>query len=130
MPETLQYDVYDARLISSLIRVEYSDFHSGELTLVFNARAVDPSEYNDRFKMGSIESDVCYVTDVNAPPPVLTVAEQENSAAEENVIKWKLKAYSYAERERIFDILSKMWANLFGSDNNEGKSLPVTRAKN
>lgn len=130
LPETLQYDVYDARLISSLIRVEYSDFHSGELTLVFNARAVDPSEYNDRFKMGSIESDVCYVTDVNAPPPVLTVAEQENSAAEENVIKWKLKAYSYAERERIFDILSKMWANLFGSDNNEGKSLPVTRAKN
>lgn len=130
LPERVQYEVYDTRLISSLVRVEYSDFHSGQLTLVFNACAVDPSEYNDRFKMGSVENDVCYVTDVNAPPPVLPIAEQSNSSADENLVKWKLKAYSYAERERIFDILSKMWANLFGSGNSSDKSLPVTRAIN
>ena len=120
LPDKSQYEICDVRLISSLLRVEFNDFHSGEVTLIFNACAVDPAKYSDRFKMGSLENDVCYVTDVND----MTSQSEKNSLEDEKLLKWRLVAQSFAEREKIFDVLSKMWLNTF-----PGKSLPVIRAK-
>ncbi|XP_066925723.1 nischarin-like isoform X2 [Clytia hemisphaerica] len=133
LPDRSQYELSDVRLISSLVRVEFSDFHSGELSLIFNACAVDPSKYGDRFKMGSVEDDYSYVTDVNAIPNAGTETSKENAgnvpgvesnAEEDNILRWQLRAHSYAEREKIFDMISKMWTNIF-----TGKSLPVIRVK-
>ena len=124
LPDKSQYEISDVRLISSLLRVEFNDFHSGEVTLIFNACAVDPTKYGDRFKMGSVEDDVCYVTDVNAMTSQSEKKSQQDEGVDEKLLKWRLVAHSYAEREKIFDVLSKMWSNIF-----PGKTLPVIRAK-
>lgn len=121
LPERVQYEVSDVRLISSLVRVEFSDFHSGEMTLIFNARAVEPTQYGERFKMGSLEDDLCYVTDVNAVSSSQNAKEVDD---EEKWLKWRLVAHSYAEREKMFDVLSKMWVVMFPSG-----SLPIIRTK-
>ena len=49
---------------------------------------------------------------------------QQDEGVDEKLLKWRLVAHSYAEREKIFDVLSKMWSNIF-----PGKTLPVIRAK-
>lgn len=115
LPETTQYEVVGMELISALLRIEFDEFHSGAFSLVFNKEAVDPTSYEARFHTSSVEEDVCLVTDVN------TTKDQYE---EEHLETWILEAHSYVERDKIFNVLSKMWANFYA-----GMTLPVLRKK-
>ena len=110
LPERPQYELVDVQLISSLLRIEFDDFNSGTFSLVFNKSAVDPGSYETRFQTDSVEEDVCLVIDVN------------NRGMDETLCVWCLEAHSYVEREKVFNILSKMWSNYFS-----GKTLSVFR---
>lgn len=115
LPETPQYQPADARLIAAIIRIEFQDLSTGTFSIVFNRAVVEPSRYDQRFKIATVEADVCLVTDMNTDRKV-----QE----EQGVLLWKLRTQSFAEREKIFNILSKMWTNSYS-----GKTLPVVKRK-
>lgn len=122
LPEQTQYEVTGVRLISSLVRIEFEDFHSGTFTLAFNQSAVDPSYYDARFQTSSLdEDDACLVTDVNKQP---AGGDDDGNQEEMNVVTWQLRAHSYLERDKIFNVLSKMWANVF-----VGRTLPILNKK-
>eukprot|EP00794_Sanderia_malayensis_P006213 gene6213-6929_t len=115
LPETPQYRPADARLIAAIVRIEFQDLSAGSFSIVFNRAVVEPSHYDQRFRTAEVEADVCLVTDMNTDRKV-----QE----EQGALLWKLRAQSFAEREKIFTIVSKMWTNSYS-----GKTLPIVKRR-
>ncbi len=115
LPETPQYQPADARLIAAIIRIEFQDLSAGSFTIVFNRAVVDPWLYDQRFRTADVERDVCLVTDLNTDQKVQD---------EQGALLWKLQSQSFAEREKIFNVLSKMWTNSYS-----GKTLPIVKRK-
>eukprot|EP00112_Aurelia_sp_Birch-Aquarium-sp1_P005522 Seg1629.1 transcript_id=Seg1629.1/GoldUCD/mRNA.D3Y31 product=Nischarin protein_id=Seg1629.1/GoldUCD/D3Y31 len=116
LPETPQYKPADARLIAAIVRIEFQDLVNGTFSIVFNRAGVEPSCYEQRFRASSVELDACLVTDINTDSSI-----QE----EQGVLVWNLRTQSFNEREKIFNILSKMWAVCYS-----GKTLPIVKRKN
>ena len=112
LPDKAQYEVVLCHLLTALVFVEFDDFHSGSFHLAFNKKAVDPVEYEARFQTSSVEEDFSLVIDVNV----------QKDLNDEDLIRWDLQAHSHIEREKIFNILSKMWSMCF-----LGKTLPIKK---
>ena len=115
LPQTPQYKPADARLIASIIRIELQDLANGTFSIVFNRAGVEPSCYEQRFKTASVEEDFSLVTDLNTDYRV-----QE----EQGALVWNLRTQSFNEREKIFNILSKMWTGFYS-----GKTLPIVKRR-
>ena len=116
LPDNPQYEVMDVQLIAALVRIEFHEFSSGGFSLVFNKNTVDPLHYDSRFLTDVLdESDTCLITDVNV---------DKDTPDDEQLGFWHLQTQSYAEREKVFNVLSKMWSNFY-----VGKTLPVLRKK-
>ena len=116
LPRMPQYKPADARLIASIIRIELQDLANGMFSIVFNRAGVEPSSYDQRFKTSSVEENFSLVTDLNTD---LRVQEEQGA------LIWNLRAQSFNEREKIINIISKMWTSCY-----TGRTLPVAKRKN
>ena len=116
LPQTPQYKPADARLIASIIRIELQDLANGTFSIVFNRAGVEPSCYEQRFKTASVEQDFSLVTDLNTDQRVQD---------EQGALVWNLRTQSFNEREKVFNILSKMWTSCYS-----GKTLPIVKRRN
>eukprot|EP00795_Rhopilema_esculentum_P002340 gene2340-17977_t len=116
LPQTPQYRPADIRLIAAIIRIEFQDLVNGTFSIVFNRAGVEPSCYDQRFKTSSVEQDFSLVTDLNT---------DERFQEEQGLLVWNLQTQSFNEREKIFNLLSKMWTSFYS-----GKTLPIVKRKN
>ena len=116
LPRMPQYKPADARITASIIRIELQDLANGTLSIVFNRASVEPSCYEKRFKTASVEENFNLVTDLNTDQKV---------HEEQGALTWNLRTQSFNEREKIINILSKMWASCYS-----GRTLPVVKRRN
>ena len=116
LPRVPQYKLADARLIASIVRIELQDLANGTFSIVFNRAGVEPSCYDQRFKTASVEENFSLVTDLNTDQRV---------HEEQGALTWNLRTQSFNEREKIFNILSKMWTSCYA-----GRTLPVVKRRN
>lgn len=113
LPDTSQYEVFALQQLSSLTVIEYDDFHTGAFSLMFDGGVKsDTDESDGGVKSESVGGDTCLISH-----PV-------DDAGGHSIERWTFTADSYLDRDRIFNVLARLWTNNF-----MGKSLPVLKCE-